>query len=100
MHKCVLHIVPVNLFKSLLNVHINKYINMNMSAQDMMTSYAPTYGLDPRDNVPSNGSELSAILHHSMEEAKAKEQSLEGLLGTQGRFEQINYDNMMFSLGN
>ena len=47
----------------------------------MMTSYAPIYGLDPRDNVPSNGSKLSAILHHSMEEAKAKEQSLEGLLG-------------------
>lgn len=46
-----------------------------------MTSYAPIYGFDPRDNVPSNGSELSAILDHSMEEAKAKEQSLEGLLG-------------------
>lgn len=96
MHKCVLQIVPVNLFKSLLNVHkyiyINKdiyqyehvriYINIyNTYTQDMMTSYAPIYGLDPRDNVPSNGSKLSAILHHSMEEAKAKEQSLEGLLG-------------------
>lgn len=57
------------------------YIYVNIYTQDMMTSYAPIYGLDPRDNVPSNGSKLSAILHHSMEEAKAKEQSLEGLLG-------------------
>ena len=36
---------------------------------------------DPSNDVPSNRSELSAILHHGMEEAKAKEQRFEGLLG-------------------
>ena len=75
-----IHYISSTIINNLYNIW-NKLcisIYIHLSYKHSMLQFLD---FNPSNDVPSNRSELSAILHHGMEEAKAKEQRFEGLLG-------------------